>query len=264
MCFCDVGQRAAEDGEDRLLGILEIVLLERGADRLDAAARALGQPAGDLRLHGAAGGQFAGMVDELGPLLVGELAEARAALDALGVVAHEAVDARTQEAHALAAVEHEPAADEAQGPPPRNGLGRDVELPGELFDGEDLLAHGVGRELGGVGQIFDQQAQVVHQIAAGDFALGGASARRRWSRCSSTWPRLVVLVDVDAGDESLGGVDAREKLLARERPVGGRAVVVPRDFVINVHGPPLLSIPFLRRARGVPCDSFAHGSSGLV
>ena len=43
-----LGQRAAERGEDGLGRIFHVVLLERGADRLHAAAGALGQPAGNL------------------------------------------------------------------------------------------------------------------------------------------------------------------------------------------------------------------------
>ena len=163
----------------------------------------------------------------------------RAALDALGVVAHEPVDARTQEAHALAAVEHQPPADKAQGSPPRNGLGRDVELLGQLFDREHLLAHGVGGQLGGVGQIFHQQAQVMHQIFAGNLAVGGA--RSSPSRCSSTWSCG------SAGRRRRWRSAAQRRRCAPAAVRGSVLVLViaqlsyPRISVVNMHGPPLLS-----------------------
>ncbi len=107
------------------------------------------------------------------PLLVGELAEPRTAGHALVIVLHEAIDAAAQKAHALAAVEHQPAAHQAQLAPTRNGLRRNVELLGQLFDREHLLADVFGRHVGRVGQVFHEQAQIVQQVVALDFHLGG-------------------------------------------------------------------------------------------
>ena len=115
---------------------------------------------------------------------------------------------------ALAAVEHQPAAHQSQLAPTRDGLGRDVELAGQFFDREDLLAHGVGRQFGGVGQIFHQQAEIVDQIATGDLAAESAGAVVGAGQMLEAPGRLIGLADVDAGDQPLGGVDALQQLLA--------------------------------------------------
>ena len=158
--------------------MLLVELPDRRADRLDAAAGPLRQPARNLRLAAAGARQPAGPVDDLLPLLVGQLAEPRTARHALLIVLHEAVDAAPQEADALAAVEHEPAAHQPQLAPPRNRLGRNVELLGQLFDREHLLADVVGRHVGRVRQILDEQPQIVQQVVARDLASGRTTSGR--------------------------------------------------------------------------------------
>ncbi len=138
-------------------------------------------------------------------------------------------------------------------------------MPGQLFDGEDLFAHGVGREFGGVGQIFDEQSQIVNQVEAANLAGCGESRLFLAREMFENLAGLIVLLDVDAGDEPLGGVDARQELLARRGGVIVAQLAHPGIAIINVHGPPLLSTPPLNGAsRGVPCDSFAHGSGYSV
>ena len=58
---------------------------------------------------------------------------------------------------------------------------------------------------------------------------------------------LIGLVDVDAGDESLGGVDAGQQLLARSVLLLAIADFADQGvFIVNVHGPPLLSTLLIR------------------
>src|SRR5690606_11140689 len=135
-----VGERAAEHRKDRRLGVIDVVLPQGRANSLHASAGALRKATGDLGLAHAARGEFAGVLDQLKPLLFGELAEAGATFDPFGVVADEPIDAGTEKTDPLAAVEYQSAADEAQLPPPRDGLGRNVELPGQFLDRKDLLA----------------------------------------------------------------------------------------------------------------------------
>ena len=117
-------------------------IVERIVSTLRPAS--LRQPTRNLRLAATGARQPAGPVDDLATLLVGQLAESRTASDSLVIVLHEAVHAAAQKAHALAAVKHQPPADETQLAPPRNGLRRHVELLGQLFDRQHLLADVVG------------------------------------------------------------------------------------------------------------------------
>ena len=113
--------------------MLLVELLERVANRLDAAARLLGQPPGDLGRAAAGLRQAPRALDDLAALVVGQLAELRAAAHALLVLRHEALDRALQEADPLAAVEHEPPADQPLLAPAGNRLGRDVELLGSAL-----------------------------------------------------------------------------------------------------------------------------------
>ena len=177
----------------------------------------LGQTARNLRLAAAGGRQAAGPVDDVLSLLVGKLAEPRTASHALLIRLHEAVDAAPQKADALAAVEHQPPAHQAQLAPTRNGLGRNIELLGQLFDREHLLADVVGRHVGRIRQILDEQPQIVPQIVAGDFA------RRRLRRPITGDAEADVFVGIrllriDLGDQPLGSFDLLELLNARREP----------------------------------------------
>ena len=77
-----------------------------------------------------------------------------------------------KKADPLAAVEHEPPADQPLLPPARNRLGRDVELLGQLLDRQHLLAGRFGRHVGRVRQVLDEQPQIVAGLFAGQLQVG--------------------------------------------------------------------------------------------
>ena len=147
---------------------------ERRTHRVRGAACAVCQQADRLRSGDPFLGQSAGVGDQFAALLVGQLAEPSAALNAALVRADEAVDAAPQEADTLAPVEKQLAADEARLAPAGDCLGRDVELLGQIVDGQHLLADGVGRQVDRVAEVLDQQPQVVDQVGAGRLRALGA------------------------------------------------------------------------------------------
>src|SRR5262249_51346822 len=130
--------------KDRQLRMLLVELTNRRTDSFNTAASPLRETARNLRLAPARRGQASGPIDNVLSLLVRQLAETCPASDAFLVALHEAVYAAPQEPNALTAVEHEPATDQTQLSPTRNGLGRHIELLSQLFDREDLLPDVVG------------------------------------------------------------------------------------------------------------------------
>ena len=174
--FLRFRQRAVQVRKDRQFRMLLVELPNRRANRLDATPGPLGQTARNLRLAAAGSRQASSPIDDLLSLFVGKLAEPRTASHALLIRLHEPIDAAPQKTHALAAIKHQPPAHEPQLAPTRNGLGRNVELLGQLFDREHLLADVVGCHVGGIRQILDEQPQIVPQIFAGDFARAPAQS----------------------------------------------------------------------------------------
>ena len=130
------------------------------------------QPLGDVGGAAAGAGQPPGALDDHRPLFVGQLAELRAAAHPLLVVLDEAIHRALQEADPLAAVHHEPPADQPLAPPAGNGLGRDVELLGQLLDRQHPLARRLGRHAGRIGNVLDEQPQVVAGLLAGQLQVG--------------------------------------------------------------------------------------------
>src|SRR5690606_35068073 len=130
----------------------------------DATARALGEPAGDLALASSRGRPAAGGVDDLVPLLGGQLAEPRTTGDADAMLLDEPLDARAPESDALPPVEHKPAAYQAELAPARDRLGRDVKLLGEFLHGEDLLHYALSVDVDRVGQVLHEQTQIAQQF----------------------------------------------------------------------------------------------------
>ena len=145
--------------------MLLVELTDRRANRFHATAGTLRQAARNLRLATAGARHAPSAVDDVLALLFRQLAEPRTANDALLVALHEAIDAAAQEADALATVEHQPTAHQAQLAPTRDGLRRNVELLRQLFDRQHLLADVFDVLIGGVRQIFDEQMQIVQQLA---------------------------------------------------------------------------------------------------
>ena len=146
--------------------MLLIELLQRVANRFDAAPHPLGHAAGHVGRAAAGTGQPPRPLDDPIALFVGQLAELRAAADALLVPGGEPVDRALQKPDSLAAVEHEPPADQPLLPPAGNRLGRDIEQLAQFFDGQHLLAGRLGRHIGRFGQVFDEQPQIVAGVFA--------------------------------------------------------------------------------------------------
>src|SRR5262249_18502064 len=103
--------------------MLFIELADRRTDRLDASTGPLGQTARNLRLPPARACETTCPIDDVLPLLFGELAESRTTSDSLLIVLHEAVEAAAQETDSLAAVEHKATTHQAEFAPTRNRLG---------------------------------------------------------------------------------------------------------------------------------------------
>ena len=170
-------QRPVALGKHGRFGMVVVELLERIADGLGAAAGLSRQPLGDVGRAAAGAGQPPGPLDDHRPLLVAQLAELRAAADPLLVPLDEPVHRTLQEADPLAAVEHEPPADQPLPPPAGNGLGGDVELLGQLLDRQHPLARRLGRHVGRIRHVLDEQPQVVRGLLAASFRSGYDSGR---------------------------------------------------------------------------------------
>src|SRR5690606_36319221 len=102
-----VGERSRSGGEDRSFRMLGIIGPQGCPNGLDAPAGAFGQQASDLALTAAGMSHLPGPRYEFIALLLGELAKLGSALDALGVVLDEAIDAGAQKSHSLATIEHQ-------------------------------------------------------------------------------------------------------------------------------------------------------------
>ena len=165
-------QRPVVLGKHGGVGMVLVELPQRVADGFGAAAGLPGQPLGDFGGSAAGAGEPPGPLDDRRPLFVGQLAELRAAMHPLLVVLDETIDGALQEADPLAAVDHEPPADQAVAPPAGNGLGRDVELLGQRFHRQHPLARRVGRHAGRIGNVLDEQPQVVAGLLPGKFQIG--------------------------------------------------------------------------------------------
>ena len=124
--FLRVGEGACPGGKNGCVGVGGIVEPEGSADGFDAASGALGELTRDFGLARPGLGHLFGALDIFLALVVGELAELGATLDALRVVFDKTVDAASEESDPFAAVENEAAADEAKGAPARDGFGRDI------------------------------------------------------------------------------------------------------------------------------------------
>ena len=167
------------------------------------------------------------------------MAEPRTADHALLVVLHEAVDARTQEADSLAAVEHQPAAHQPQLAPTRNRLGRHVELLGQLFHREHLLADVLDLLLGRVGKILDEQMQVVQQILARNLRPG-IGVRPIAGDPEADVFVGIDLLRIDLADQTLRDLNLLQTLVGRREPDLLIAKIAQNwAMVSSLHGTPL-------------------------
>ncbi len=139
-----------------------VELLERVANRLDAAAHAFGQAASDFGRAAAGRGQPPGALDDLISLAhrVSWLNCAPRRTRS-SFASDEPIDRALQEPDSLAAVEHEPPADQPLLAPARNRLGRNLEQLAQFLDRQHLLAGRLGRHVGRVRHVLDEQPQVV-------------------------------------------------------------------------------------------------------
>ena len=108
-------QRPGQVGEQRLLGMLAVVVLDRVADRLDRPAQAAGDAPADLGQGAATDArQTTGPPQDVLALVVGHLREAAAALHAVRVGRQKAIDHRLQEADLTLAVGNDGPAHQTQ------------------------------------------------------------------------------------------------------------------------------------------------------
>ena len=133
-------QVAVSRGKHGGVGMLLVVPLERVADRFHAPA----EPFGDTAMHvGRAGSRDRkppSPRDDLPVFVVVELAELAAPLDPQRVFANEPLDRAGKKANPPPAVDRVSLGDKAMVAPPRDRLGGHAEPPGQLLDGEHLLA----------------------------------------------------------------------------------------------------------------------------
>ena len=101
-----------------------------------------------------------------------QLAELAAAAHPLRVPLDKTVHRAFQKTDSLAAVHHEPPADQAQPAPAGNGLGRHIEPLGQSLDRQYVLSRRSGRHVGGVGEVLDEQPQIMPRVTARQLEVG--------------------------------------------------------------------------------------------
>ncbi len=92
--------------------------------------------------------------------------------NALPVLFDKPLHRTLQKPDPLPAADHKPPADQAVPPPAGNGLGGDVELPGQFLDRQHPLARRFRRHPGRIGDVLDEQPQVVAGLLTGKPQIG--------------------------------------------------------------------------------------------
>ena len=133
-------QATVGDRKHRLRRMILIVSLDGVTDRFHAAVEADGDPAVHVGRAGTGQSESAGPADDPVVLVLRQLAETAPPLDSERIVAHETLDGTGEKTNPSAAPDEVPFSDQAMVPPPRDGLGRNIELAGQILDRQHLIS----------------------------------------------------------------------------------------------------------------------------
>ena len=201
--------------EDRAVGVLEVVGLERHPDGFGRAVHFLGDPPGDLDQAGLADrGHPPGPADDLLAFLVGEPLELRAPVDLVAVRLDEPGQARLEEADLGPAGDREPAGDEPLASPPGDGPGRDVVASARLLDRQDRLGRLLDRLADRRREVFHQPPEVRPDAGPVEHLRRGQLGPEPGDPEQEVFVRISLLL-LDLGQQLLGAVDLLEESLLR-------------------------------------------------